>query len=82
MAADNEQQYDNEMRGVLFTNENKRTPKSPDMTGRVTIEGKEYRLAAWTQTARSGGRYLSISVTDPDNQAPAEQNTETEKIPF
>lgn len=62
-------EYDNEMRGVLFTNENKRTEKSPSMTGRVQIEGKEYRLAAWTQTSRTGKRFLSISVTDSDNQA-------------
>lgn len=62
--------YDNEMRGALFPNE-KQSAKSPDMTGRVQIEGKEYRLAGWQQTSRKGQKYLSLSVTDPDNYVPA-----------
>lgn len=69
-------EHDNEMRGALFPNNKKQHDKSPDMTGRVTIEGKEYRLAAWTQTSRKGEKYLSLSVTDPDNYVPKDERPE------
>lgn len=75
-------EYDNEMRGVLFPNENKRTSKSPDMTGKCQIGGKEYRLAAWTQRSRKGDRYLSVSVTDPDTQVAAEEAPKQDDLPF
>lgn len=74
--------YNNEMRGVLFPNENKRTEKSPDMTGKCQINGKEFRLAGWTQQTREGTPYLSLSVTDPETQIVESQTTVATKLPF
>lgn len=53
--------------GVLFTNDNPTSDKSPGFTGSINVGGKEYRLAAWQNTAKDGSKdYLSIKVTEPD----------------
>jgi hypothetical protein len=57
------EQYDNNMRGVLFQNDKRGNDKAPDMTGRCEIEGHEYRLAAWMRHGKKGP-YLSISVSE------------------
>lgn len=76
-------EHDNEMRGALFPNKDKKSPKHPDMTGRFTIDGKEYRLAGWSQTSRKGDKYLSLAITDPDNYVPASEREETTpELPF
>jgi hypothetical protein len=76
--AEPQQQYDNNMRGVLFDNENKRGPKSPAMTGKETItcphcqKMTDFRLASWWQKSRKGDDYMSISVTyePPEEETP------------
>lgn len=78
-------EYDNEMRGALFVNDKKGNEKAPTMTGTVVISGHEYRLAAWSQVSRKGDRYLSISVTDPDNYVPVAERSEQgvqDDLPF
>ena len=53
-------QYDETNRGVLFPEREKKHDRSPDYTGKVDIEGKVWRLAAW-QKAKG---VLSISVSE------------------
>lgn len=77
MPEDNETpQYDNEMRGALFPNDKRGNPKAPDMSGRVTIAGVEYRLAGWKQKSRAGQNYLSLAVSIP--QAKDEKDEQNE----
>ena len=59
-------EYDNEGKGVLFQQEQKRHDRSPDHWGNITIGGKEWRLSGWKYTSRSGKPYISLSVSDPD----------------
>ena len=39
----------------------------PDWTGRIEIDGRPYRVAAWDRSGRTGVRLLSLSIT-PDTE--------------
>lgn len=52
-----------ENKGFLFVNQNKNKPSQPDQTGRILIEGKEFRLSAWESVSQDGKKYLSLAVT-------------------
>ena len=66
------QQYDDELRGVLFRSQ-KKADNHPDMHGFVTINGVEYKLAGWSRTSGKGTKYLSLKVTPPEDQQQAFQ---------
>jgi hypothetical protein len=48
--------------GSLFRNDRPTGDSAPSHTGKLLIEGKLYRLAAWTRESNSGTRYFSLSV--------------------
>ncbi len=50
--------------GVLFIQREKTSEKSPDFTGTVNIDGKDYRLAAWNKTSAKGVKYYSLAISD------------------
>ena len=56
--------YDNTNRGVLFPEQEKKTDKSPDYTGKINIDGKDLRLAGWKQQSANGKVFLSLSVSE------------------
>jgi hypothetical protein len=51
--------FDN--RGSLFKN-NKKAETEPDFSGTLNIDGTEYRLSGWAKVAKTGNKYLSLSV--------------------
>lgn len=53
--------------GTLWPNRRKTQPKHPDWTGRIEIDGRPYRVAAWDRSGRTGARLLSLSIT-PDTE--------------
>jgi hypothetical protein len=55
--------YDNNNSGVLFKNEKKDTDKHPDYTGKINVDGTDYRLAAWVREGKSG-KFMSIKVSE------------------
>lgn len=57
--------YDNTNTGVLFKNEQKEEgSKHPDYRGKINIEGEEYELAGWIQTAKNTGKkFMSLTIT-------------------
>lgn len=62
------QQYDNNMRGVLFLNERKESDRHPDYKGSAEVDGVEYWISAWVKVPQSGGnKFLSISFTPKDD---------------
>jgi uncharacterized protein (DUF736 family) len=67
--------YDDTNRGALFPADDKKTEKSPDFTGTLNVEGKEYRLSAWKKTSKAGKKFLSVSISEPQSKdgAPAKQ---------
>lgn len=54
--------YDETNRGVLFKNEDKKSDKHPDYSGRLNVDGVEYFFDGWRKTSESGRQFLSVSV--------------------
>lgn len=92
-------QYDDKInRGTLWTDDKRGNPKRPDMTGNLNVDGKKWRVSAWSHEG-SRGPYLSLKVEAPwdapaksaqsapvRQAAPAQRVTEAEPfnddIPF
>jgi len=54
-------EYDDTNRGTLFVNDDKQSENSPDYSGPINVDGKEYRLSGWKdQTAK--GPVLRLSI--------------------
>lgn len=68
MSEEAKKDYDNEMRGSLWSEENRTNDKAPTATGTVTISGVELRLAMWPARVAGGSgkgagkKYWPISV--------------------
>ncbi len=59
---------DYENKGVLFKNDRKEKETQPDYTGKITLGGKEKRLAAWLKDGQKG-KFMSLQVSDFQEQA-------------
>jgi hypothetical protein len=58
--------------GSLFGNEKRESEKHPHAKGTAMIDGREYWVDAWTNTAANGKRYQSLKFKLKDQQsAPA-----------
>lgn len=61
--------YDNTNRGVLFHESAPQSEKHPDYTGTINVDGKDYRLAGWKRTGKSGVPFLSLAISEPQKQS-------------
>ena len=52
-------QYDDNMKVAFWRVSNKRSERSPDFEGRLTINGVTYNGCLWERTSNKGGNYLS-----------------------
>lgn len=50
--------------GSLFKNDKEGNSERPDYFGKCKVDGIEHRLAAWVKTAKSGIKYISLSISD------------------
>jgi hypothetical protein len=59
-----EKEYDNELRGVLFKNENKRGERDPDYSGSAQVKGQAYFLDAWIKESKKPGgkKFMSLRL--------------------
>lgn len=58
-------EYDNKNTFTLFYEADKKTEKSPDLTGTFTDgNGKKWRIAAWHRSSKSGKEFLSGKVSE------------------
>ena len=67
-----------DMSGVLFPVENKQSDKHPNLTGNVLIKGEKYYISAWTNTAKSGKKYISLKLNEDQKQP----KTDNSDLPF
>jgi len=78
--------YDNTNSFAMFKNEKGDNEQRPDYTGTVTLEGgKEMRMAAWVREAKSGVKYLSGRLSEPQVQASdsgSNARVEGDDVPF
>lgn len=56
--------YDNELRGVLFRNENKRDERAADYSGSAQVKGQAYFLDAWIKESKKPGgkKFMSLRL--------------------
>ena len=54
--------------GSLWPNENKSKDNQPDYTGKINIGGSVMRLGAWKNTTNDGKTYLSIKLSEFQEQ--------------
>lgn len=64
------QQYDNNLRGVLFKNDRKEKDSHPDYKGSCEIDGQEMWISAWIKEGQKG-KFMSLSFQPKEQQAPA-----------
>lgn len=50
------------MSNFLYPVKEKKTDNHPDYTGKATIDGVEYELAAWNRTSKNDKPYLGLSI--------------------
>lgn len=62
-------QYDDELKGVLFPEKEKKNEKGPDVTGNVTVGGVKYRAAGWKRNSKAGEPFYSLTFEEGDNKA-------------
>lgn len=55
----------NNNRGYLYPNANKNKPTQPDFTGKLTVDGKEWKINAWENKSPDGKKFLSLSLLVP-----------------
>lgn len=60
--------YDDTNKGVLFFEQDKKSDKHPDLTGKLNVEGKEYRVAAWVKQGRNG-EFYTLAISEPREQS-------------
>ena len=63
-------EYDNKLSFALFKQDKGDNEARPDYTGTVTLsDGKDMRMAAWVRESKSGVKYLSGRLSEPQVQA-------------
>lgn len=73
-----DKKYDDTNRGTLFKADERRNDRSPEYTGKLNIDGKEYRLSAWIKESKTGKKYFSLSVSS--GTAPKEKKVEPKPV--
>ena len=64
------EQYDNSNSFALFKNDKGDNEARPDYTGNVTLpDGKEMRMAAWVRESKSGLKFLSGRLSEPQDNS-------------
>jgi hypothetical protein len=71
-------EYDNTNSGVIFVNEKNGNQNAPDRSGKVDIEGREYRISGWMYgrdgkplKTKDGKPMMRLRFTALDNQQTA-----------
>lgn len=81
------QQFDDELRGVLFKNDKNGNENAPDYKGRCQIDGVEHPIAAWIKTSAKGVKFMSLSFVaapsrERDQESPRRRRDTEDDIPF
>ena len=60
------QQYDNNLRGVLFKNDRKETDAHPYYKGQAEVDGVQYWVSGWIKEGQKG-KFVSLSFTPKED---------------
>ena len=73
--------------GVLFKEQDKKTPNHPDYKGNIMVNGQAYWLSAWIKEGKNG-KFMGLAVSPKDesyvSEKPASKKIEDmdDQIPF
>ena len=68
--------------GSLFKNDKREGRQDPDYRGSALVEGREYWLSAWINTAKKdGSKYMAIKLKAKDEQRAPAQNDFEKRYP-
>ena len=68
--------------GVLFKETDKKTPTSPDYSGRAQLDGVPYRIVGWRKAGKNGRPdFLSLRI-EPDDGSRGARKVDDDTIPF
>ena len=56
------QEYDNNMRGVLFKNDKEGIETRADYRGHCEIDGAKFFIDAWVNTSKAGAKFMSLRL--------------------
>ena len=74
--------YNNTDTGALFKNDKKGNEKAPDYTGDIyDASGNKRRIAAWLQKSKSGMSYMSLKISDAQQQQPRDYQEPAPEAP-
>jgi len=81
-----DKQYDNNMKGFLWRNDQKKSEDSPEFKGHITINNVKYWQSAWVRESKNGRKYFSQLFTpvEPKEQdrQPVISEPDDVEIPF
>ncbi len=53
--------------GVLFKEQDKKTPNHPDYKGNIMVNGQAYWLSAWIKEGKNG-KFMGLAVSPKEDQ--------------
>ncbi len=70
--------------GTFFKNDKGDNAARPDYRGEVNVAGMMYKISGWIKEGKSGLKYMSLSVEEPQEKAaePAKKAAVEDDIPF
>jgi len=82
--AQNEPKYEMMMSiGLLHLNTDKKSDKTPDMGGKVTVDGVVYKQGCWAKESKDGIPFTSLGFQEVNDQSNGnEQPVADKKVPF
>lgn len=69
--------------GLLHLNTDKQSDKTPDMGGKVTVDGVVYKQGCWAKESKDGIPFTSLGFQEVNDQASGnEQPVDDKKVAF
>lgn len=75
-------EFDNKNKGVLFVNNKKTSERHPDYTGEIYVGDKKMRIAAWEKKSKKGSTFLSLAISEFNQDNAAQKSSEQENNKF
>ena len=75
-------EYDNNNRGALWNNDRKQSDTHPDLSGSITIDGKEFWVSGWKKKPGQGDRapIVSLSVRPKDYKSSEQKSQGSQQV--